>query len=720
MALVVGGMVGPYEILSKLGEGGMGAVWKARDSRLNRIVALKQLKEPHGSRFQQEARAIAALNHPHICQIFDIGPDYLVLECVEGGPLQVGLPVAEAVRLALQIADALDAAHRRGVVHRDLKPANIMVSAEGAVKLLDFGLAKRSADSDETVAVEETAVGTILGTIAYMSPEQAEGRPADTRSDIFSFGVVLYELLSGQRAFTGANAVATIASILRDDPAPLATAAGLQPLLARCLAKAPGDRYQSMADLREDLRRALDATPAPPAVTEPSIAVLPFANLSAGADNDYFSEGLTEEIINFLTHIPGLRVTARTSAFSFRGKTEDVRHIASTLGVATVLEGSARRSGSRLRVHAQLVSARDGYHMWSQRYDREMSDLFEVQDDIAQAIATSLRVQLSGSSSVMPYKPALPAYEALLKARHYQGLVRPDVMPRAAEYFEQAIALDSNFAQAYCEYGIHHMMQVVLGAVPPSQGWSRVRSMARKALELDPTLAEGHAMLGAVSGSLDYDWQEAERCFRVAIDREPVPANVRLYYSLHLMKTGRPAEAVEQADLGLVEDPLNVLLRLNRASYLAAAGRDDDAVQGYRDVLELNPSMVLAQFNLAARHAALGEWTQALDLSEAAHAVAPLPRVTGLLAGLVQRSGDRERAEALLGEMRAQDRFDAPLGMAVYHWALGEFDREADWLEQSIERRDPIVAMLIRFWYGVELRATPRWARLLAKLNLPA
>lgn len=720
MPLSAGDTLGPYEILAKLGEGGMGDVWKARDTRLNRTVAVKRLKDQHGDRFAQEARAIAALSHPHICQIFDIGPDYLVLEYIEGHPLAGGLPAEDAVRFATQIAEALDAAHRKGIVHRDLKPANIMVTNDGVIKLLDFGLAKQTADSGHTLTIEGTAVGTIMGTVGYMAPEQAEGRTADARSDIFSFGVVLYELLSGRRPFTGSNAVSTMAAIIRDDPAPLAAPPSLQAIVARCLAKAPEQRYQTMAELLDDLRAPSGVAPSPSPSSNPAIAVLPFANISAEADNEYFSDGLTEEVINFLAQIPGLRVTARTSAFAFKGKTDDVRTIAGTLGVTSILEGSVRRAGSRIRVTAQLINASDGYHIWSQRYDREIADLFEVQDELARAIAASLRVALSGQPTVfMPYKPDLAAYEALLKARHYGGFLRPDMLQRAGEHFAQAVALDPHFAQAHCEYGVHFMMMAVLGMVAPTYGWSMVREQAQKALALDPSLAEGHAMLATVAGSLDYDWEEGERRFQQAVAGESVPVNVRLYYALHLMKTGRPDDAVQQANLGLRDDPLNMLLRINRASFLAGAGRDDEAVHAYREVLDLNPSMVLAQFNLAGRHASLGEWDAALRMCEAAYAVAPLPRVTGLLAGLLQRRGESRRAGELLEHVSRAGELGGPLGIALYHWVLGEYDQEADWLEKSIEARDPIAAMLIRFWYGAELRAMPRWPGLMNKLRLP-
>ena len=599
-----------------------------------------------------------------------------------------------------------------------------MVTAEGAIKLLDFGLAKQTASTDDNSTIEGTQIGTVMGTAAYMAPEQTEGKPLDVRSDIFSFGSVLYELLSGRRAFHGETAIATMAAILRDEPAPLEAPATLQAIVTRCLAKLPGQRYQTMAEVREDLGQAMDtrtlARTDTPTHSPPSIAVLPFANMGADPDYEYFSDGLAEEIINVLAQIPGLKVTARTSAFAFKGKTEDIRTIAGTLGVATILEGSVRRSGSRLRVNAQLINASDGYHLWSQRFDREMADLFDVQDEIAQAIASALQVTLAGTlAPFMHHKPGLPAYEALLKARHYRGLLRPELFPRARECFEQAIALDPQFVQAHCEYGIYFMMMVVLGLMSPNEGWSMVRVQAQKALDLDPSLAEGHAMLGTVAGSLEYGWTEAARHFRLAMAHDPVPVNVRLYYSLHLMKVGRPAEAVQQADLGLREDPLNILLHINRASYLAAAGRDADAVEGYRATLELNPTMVLAKFNLGGWHATLGEWDRALRYCEEAYAVAPLPRVVGLLAGLLKRTGDTHRADEMLRRLQPVDAPGVPLGLAIYHWVLQEFDAQADWFEKAIDQRDPISSMLVRSWYGANLRATPRWGPLMRKLNLP-
>jgi serine/threonine protein kinase len=433
MTLPAGTKLGPYEILAPIGAGGMGEVYRARDPRLDRAVAIKVSAAQFSERFEREAKAIAALNHPNICQVYDVGPDYLVMEFIEGAPLSGPLNLDVALRHAVQIADALSAAHAKGITHRDLKPANILVTASG-IKLLDFGLAQlglsRDADgpgagAGSTATIGLTQAGTILGTAAYMSPEQAEAKPVDARSDVFSFGLVLYEMLSGRRAFTGDSTIAIMAAILHKQPAPLPVPPPLQNILARCLQKSPADRFQSMAQVKEALLAAHSGISSPGAAVSgvsplpPSIAVLPFANMSTDKEQEYFSDGLAEEIINLLAQIPGLKVIARTSAFAFRGKEQDIRGIAETLGVAHVLEGSVRRAGPRIRVTAQLIRAEDGGHLWSKRYESEMTDVFAIQDEISAAIVQELQLNLTGHSLVKRAATNVPAYEATLEGRHH-------------------------------------------------------------------------------------------------------------------------------------------------------------------------------------------------------------------------------------------------------------------------------------------------------------
>jgi eukaryotic-like serine/threonine-protein kinase len=558
-----GTRLGPYALVSPIGRGGMGEVWKARDTRLERTVAIKRLRGEYSERFQKEARAIAALNHPNICQLYDVGPDYLVMEFIDGRTVEGPKSEAEGVRIALQIVSALEEAHRRGVIHRDLKPGNIMVTETGLAKLLDFGIAKVVASWDAAATV--TIDGTVMGTAGYMAPEQAEGKLLDERSDIFSLGAVLYEMLSGKRAFDGDSTAEVISALLRDTPPPLSCHPDLERIVMRCLVKQPGRRFQTVSEVRAAIEQFATASSGSagraPVETEPSIAVLPFANMSADKENEYFSDGLAEEIINALAHIPGLMVTARTSAFAFRDKEQDIRKIADALGVRTVLEGSVRRAGNRIRVTAQLINAADGYHLWSERYDRELADVFAMQDEIAQSIASALKVKLSGKASSghkQRHTPAVAAFEALLKARHYGALFTPESFRKAKDYFEQAIALDPQFALAHVELGLHFCLTAIATILPARQAMPLVRAQAQRALEIDPDLPEAQAMLGVVAALFDYDWLEAKRRFQLAMAHESLPWFVRFAYAAwYLTFVGRYDEAVSEFRGALQADPLN-------------------------------------------------------------------------------------------------------------------------------------------------------------------
>jgi serine/threonine-protein kinase len=708
--------LGPYVLVSQIGAGGMGEVWKARDTRLDRMVAVKRLKAEYTDRFEQEARAIASLNHPHICQLYDIGPDYLVMEYIEGQPLQCPLPAYKAVRLAIQIASALEAAHRRGIIHRDLKPANVMVTADGTAKLLDFGLAKpiTSADSDVT---GNTMTGALMGTASYLSPEQAEGKPLDARSDIFSFGAVLYEMVSGSRAFDGSSAAQVVSAVLRDEPRPLQSGPALQRIIARCLAKQPGQRFQTVMEIRVDLEQV---NPLPSAL-EPSIAVLPFANMSADKENEYFSDGLTEEIINALAHVPGLKVTARTSAFAFRGKELDIRKIAQALDVRTILEGSVRRAGNRIRVTAQLINAVDGYHLWSERFDREIADVFAIQDEIAQAISGALQVKLSGKSmAVRRYTPKLPAYEAYLKALYYMQKPTPHSMARAEECFEEAILLDPEFALAHSAFGNHFALLAIYGLLPAHEAMPRARIEARKALDIEPSLPEANALLGLVAALYDYDWSEAERHFKLAMASESVSAQVRHYYGFHYLFTiGRYEEAVEQQKRARKEDPLNLRDRASLAPALRAVGRGGEALIELHSILQLDENFWLTYFLMGIIHASQGNIADAAAYAEKAYSLAPWMTVNiGLLAAVLKRTGDVDRSAELLQKLLPGDTYGAPLGLAHFYLYCEDVDQAIYWAEKAIEQRQPAVLFFLNT-HAQLLRSSPRWLNLARLLNLP-
>ena len=461
---------------------------------------------------------LASLNHPNIAAIYGLeeadGIRALVLELVEGETLAERLtrgpvPVTDALTIARQIADALGAAHEKRIVHRDLKPANVKIRPDGAVKVLDFGLAKAGGDDptpdSQVSTMAGTRAGIILGTMAYMSPEQARGQSVDKRTDIWAFGSVLFEMLTGRTAFARDTASDTIAGILEREPdwtaLPGSSSARIRDLLRRCLQKDPSQRLHDIADARIDIEGEGDPTD-----RQPSIAVLPFANMSADPENEYFSDGLAEEVINLLAHIPGLKVIARTSAFAFKDKHEDIRRIAGVLDVTNILQGSVRKAGNRIRVTAQLIAAGDGSHLWSDRYDRELADVFAIQDEIAEAIAKALQVTLAD-------KPAAPL-----------------------------------------------SMMYVAGVQPAHEAVPLARVHAQKALELDPSLLEAHALLGLLAAMYDYDWTEADRRFRLAFARDPVPPLfVRIERAnFFLAHVGRGREAVEEMERALAEDPLNV------------------------------------------------------------------------------------------------------------------------------------------------------------------
>jgi eukaryotic-like serine/threonine-protein kinase len=722
MALTPGTRLGAYDIVAFVGRGGMGEVYRAHDSRLGRDVAIKVLRTGADAdpdrvrRFEQEARAIAALNHPHICQIYDVGPGYLVLEFLDGGPLKGPLPPEEAARLAVQVAGALHLAHQKGILHRDLKPANIFVTTDGHAKVLDFGLAKvMTGDADVT----HTSDAVVAGTAAYMSPEQAQGRALDARSEVFSLGAVIYEMLSGTRAFGGTTTAEILSAVLRDEPPTVIAPDTLGQVVRRCLAKHPEQRFASMLELRT----ALEGLSAPASVdAKPSIAVLPFENISGDKENEYFSDGLAEEIINLLARIPALKVIARTSAFAFKGKHEDIRKIALALGVTTVLEGSVRKAGDRIRVTAQLITASDGSHLWSQRYDRQLADVFAVQDEIATAITTALQVTLSSRTQPpQRYAPDLQAYEHYLKALYDVSRRTPESMAAAQKHLERAIALDPAFAAAHAQFANLHGQLCGYGVVSPRDALPRMREEARKALAIDPRLPEGHAMLGTAAAWFDFDWPEAERHFRFAMAQGPVSPFVRLNYAMYcLLPTGRAQEAADQHAIALKEDPLNLMARAERAVCLRAAAQHARGNEELRQILDLDETFFFPYFMLGVNLTADADMVEARRLAERGFAIAPwFKPMVGLLAAVLIRSGETDRAGMLLRQhLSPEQGYIDPIGPAVFHLVNGDVDQMADWVEKAIEERQFAVFFFLRS-HGQSLRASSRWPALARMLKLP-
>ena len=661
-SMLTGHRIGVYEVQALLGAGGMGEVYRARDTKLGRYVAIKVLPRIFAAdadrlaRFAREARLLAALNHPHVATIHGLeefnGLPALVMELVEGPTLaerlaqhsslktQAGLPLDEALTIARQIAEALEATHEKGIIHCDLKPANIKLTRDGNAKVLDFGLAKAwvgdgaspNVSHFPTMTATGLRPGAIVGTPAYMSPEQARGQAIDTRTDIWAFGCVLYQMLTGLMPFSGDTLVDMLAAILEREPdwsaLPGTTPTSVRRLLHRCLEKDATQRLHAIGDARVQLSDALTAERAsgPSNSVEPqtSIAVLPFANMSADKENEFFGDGLAEEIINVLAHVPGMKVAGRTSSFFFRGKDIEFGEVGRRLNVEHVLEGSVRKVGNRIRVTAQLIKVGDGFHLWSERYDRELTDIFAIQDEITQAIAAALRIKLFPEAAApRRHTPNLRAYAAFLEARDHWVRPTPQSLALVKECLEHAIELDPEFAMAYSLLGGHYTMLANLGFSPAREVIPLARAAEQEALRIDPSLPEAHALLGVCAG-IDYEWSEAEREWRLAMAHEPVSRDVRFWYGNHyLLSIGRVVEAVQAMAKGLQEDPLNVLYRHHFAVGLRHAGRLEDAEAELRKILEIDEDFPLAVGTLGAICAQQGRFEEALTLTERAYRLTP-------------------------------------------------------------------------------------------------
>ena len=752
MSLRPGTRFGPYEILALLGVGGMGEVYQARDTRLNRVVALKflppdKVADPdRRRRFISEAQATSALNHPNIITIHDIseadGAAFIVMEFVRGRTLDDliaggALPLGDATRYAAEMADALAAAHAAGIIHRDLKPANIMITGEGRVKVLDFGLAKL-VDSlpipaaEDNTAPMHTALGAIVGTVAYMSPEQAEGRPLDARSDIFSFGLVFYEMLSGQRAFEGESWISIISAILRDEPKPLRevraeTPAWLEQVVYRCLRKDPVERFQGFLDVKRALARtSVSSGTFTSGVTakkeeKPSIAVLSFANLSTDKENEYFGDGLAEEIINALTKIPELRVIARTSAFAFRGNEHDVRAIGERLKVKTVLEGSVRRAGNRIRIGAQLIQVADESHLWSERYDREMTDIFAIQDEISQSIASALRVKLTAAQE---RAENVEVYQLYLKGmfEYNHSRFSAESMARAKALFERAIELDPNYAPAYSGLAVVYCAMASLSFTLPAQVAHLAKSAAEKALSLDPGDSQAHNAGGQIAGVFDYDWPAAEKHFQCFMELENQSALSRFAYALnYLLPQRRYKEAAEQYHRSLDTDPLSMNAHFGLAlSY--HLGRDyDKAIHYAHRALDIDANFWLLHLVLGVAQLRQGALEVAIESLRKTLAVAPFYSLAlSLLAAAHVQANQLEQAEQVIGRLReiSSKAYVSKVSFAICHAALGEADDVFHYLSAAIDDREPFITRMIADAGFDPFRADPRFSVLLERMKL--
>jgi serine/threonine protein kinase/tetratricopeptide (TPR) repeat protein len=738
---MIGRIISHYKILEKLGEGGMGVVYKAEDTKLGRPVALKFLPasladDPQTrERFAREARAAAALNHPNICTIHEVdeqeGRAFIVMELVQGidlrtkirsGPLELG----DALDIAVQIAEGVARAHEAAIVHRDIKPANVMVTPDGRVKIMDFGLARLGGCADLTTT------GTTVGTAAYMSPEQVRGHDVDHRSDIWSLGAVLYEMLTGKKPFQGDHQQAVLYGVLNEEPAPVRSVRAeapieLESIIGKMLTKDRSLRYQTTREALDALRAIYDrsGTRTTGSIGEkpkPTIAVMPFVDMSPGKDQEFFCDGMAEEIINALTHVSGLRVIARTSAFAFRGQDRDIREIGSKLSAGTVLEGSVRKAGNRIRVTAQLISVSDGCHVWSERYDRELEDVFAVQDEIAAAIAEKLRVELTpeeGARLATPRSVDPRAHEALLRGRHYwsqhwQGmLLDPESPATAIGFFERAVEIDPTYALAHAD--LASLWSLLCRWSSPRDNCERARAAAKTALELDPLLAEAHSSMGAVLLNADGDWSGAKREHQRAIELNPGSAIAHLEYGTHLAWEGWYDEAIAEMRKAIELDPLDYMTNMSLAFTFHIARRYEDAQSSFARVLELFPGDRQAELERAASRV-----YSRTDLPGAAAALEKLNPNDIRLAVAYAWMERRDDALRVLDWWKAKDIEDVPYRIARIHAALGERDEAFTWLETTFETK-PLALLQINSDPELDyLRPDPRFRDLVQRAGIPS
>jgi len=806
MALQTGDRLGPYVIQSLLGMGGMGEVYRGRDTRLGRDVALKVISPTRVSdqrlrkRFEKEARAASVLNHPSIVTIYDVGETdgvpWIAMEWVEGDTLRHALgsgpmPLRQVVQLARQIAEGLAVAHAKGIVHRDLKPANVMITPDGRAKILDFGLARQTAGggSDELLSQEETLAspldevtreGTVLGTVGYMSPEQAAGRAVDFRSDQFSFGLIVYEMLSGRRAFDRQTPNETLAAVMRDDPPALASLRpGLPPKLegvvANCLAKRPEERFASTRELAAALEAvsagslALDAPTAsqvasatkplrPPAARArralligvplalalglavagirfwaapgaiQSIAVLPFENASRNADDEYLGDGLTDTMIHQLSGLRSLRVMARATVFRYKG-TADPLGAARDLGVEAVLTGSVLRRGGQVSVSAELVETKTGARLWGDRIDRPFADLVRVQDLLANGVASGLRLPLSleEKQSLSRFGTDDPeAYDLVLHARQLFARDAEEDDREARLLYRKAIEKDPRFVEAYLGLSGTYVRAASQGWMRPSEVKPLADEALRKAKEIEPNHPLLQSSLVNRQFLSDWDWEGTERRYReMANDPRILFGEQFRGIAIYLWARGRPDEAAALVERSLRTDPGNLESRINLADFLAHAGRFDESVAQYRAVIDTDPTYASPYYGLAQALKLRGDVTGATLALKKAYDLDGEERGAAALAN-ARTAEDLARAEAVVTRARladlealAKERYVSPLDLARLHAQLGEREQAFTLLGDALAERSPSLVLLKADRAWDPIRDDPRFARLVAAVGIP-
>ncbi len=724
----------------------MGVVYKAEDTKLKRTIALKFLpremtrNQEARDRFVKEAQAAASLDHPYICTVHEIdeadGKTFIAMAFIEGQSLKEKIEagpveIDEALDIILQVAEGLKEAHDRGITHRDIKPANIMITEKGQAKIMDFGLAKLEWEADLT----KTA--TIIGTIAYMSPEQAKGEKVDHRTDIWSLGCVLYEMLSGRRPFKSDQDQAAIYAILNEMPQPLTSlrkelSQELELIVNKCLDKVPGKRYQKANEIIDDLnslRKKLESERIKPhpAEEKPSIAVLPFVDMSPQKDQEYFCDGIAEELISALTHIKDLRVVARTSAFAFRGEKIDVREIGKKLNVSTVLEGSIRKARNRVRITAQLINVEDGYHLWSEKFDREMEDIFAIQDEISLAIVDHLKVKLlAREKAAIEKRPTddLEAYNLYLKGLHFGWQPYEDAFKKSQDYYRKAIDKDPTFALAYVGIGFTYYALGALSLRPSASAMPKAKTALKKALELDDSLAEAYALTATLALMYDWDWEAAEKNFKRTFELNPGYPMAHAQYAWFLLAMNRFDEAVRETKLAQELDPLLPLFYAMSVGILRAVGKYDEAKQEFHRAIELDPNIGLAYFHLGCAYLDQGMMEEALSTFQRARELATGSGWAEAKLGVIYAiQGEKKKANQILDELvgKKKTTFVESFSIACLYSHLGHTDKAFEYLDIAYEERDtlmPYLNILKVSEFSKEVYADPRFKKLLKRMKL--